>query len=170
MGHPAFHPTAALPPPAGAARVTASAPPATRSDSKREGTRLGAVVATATWAWIAIVDAIAGQPFETFSLLGGIVLFTVVHYLLNIAYGRVIASTVRGAAGEPSLIFALIFGFLMVEIAFAMMTVLLSHLGLGELAWLRIFGGSVIGTVTGIILLSRTHPLRADLRRAEEET
>ena len=144
--------------------------PAAQRDSKREGSRLGAVVATATWAWIAIVDAIAGQPFHTFSLLGGIVLFTVVHYLLNIAYGRVIVSTVRGAAGEPSLVFALIFGFLMVEIAFAMLTVLLSNLGLGDLAWVRIFGGSVIGTVTAIILLSRTHPLRADLRRAEEET
>ena len=137
--------------------------------AKREGTRLGAIVATAIWVWIALVDAIAGQPFETFTLLGGVVLFTVVHYALNIAYGRVIVSTVRGAETAPSLIIAMIFGFLMMEIAFAMVTLLLSQLGLGELAWVRIFGGSVIGMVVAVVLLSRSHPLLADLRRAEDE-
>ena len=141
----------------------------TPRDARAEGTRLGAVVATTTWAWIAIVDALAGQPFQTFTMLGGIVVFTVAHYLLNILYGRVIVSTVRGALGEPSLIIAMIFGALMLEVAFAMVTVLLSQLGLGDLAWLRIFGGSVIGTVTALLFLSRTHQLRAGLRRAEEE-
>lgn len=137
--------------------------------AKWEGTRLGAVVATVIWAWIAVVDAIAGQPFATFTLLGGVVLFTIGHYVLNIVYGRVIVSTVRGATSTPSLIIAMIFGFLMMEIAFAMVTVLLSHLGLGELAWLRIFGGSMIGTAVAVFLLSRSHPLLAELRRAEEE-
>ena len=42
-------------------------------------------------------SAIAGQPFQTFTLLGGIVVFTVAHYLLNILYGRVIVSTAHPA-------------------------------------------------------------------------
>ncbi|HKW40465.1 MAG TPA: hypothetical protein VJN39_04385 [Gemmatimonadales bacterium] len=51
------------------------------------GARLGVIVATAIWVWLALVDLIAGQPFRTFTVLGGIALFTVLHYLVNIAYG-----------------------------------------------------------------------------------
>jgi len=136
-------------------------------DSLREGTTLGIVVATAIWAWIAVVDAVAGQPFQTFTVLGGITVFTTVHYLLNIVYGVVIVSAVHGAAREPSLALAVVFGLVILEIAFAMLTVLLSHLGLGELAWVGIFGGSLVGMVLALIVLSRRHPLAARLRDAD---
>src|SRR5256712_3952904 len=53
----------------------------------REGGILGLVVATSIWLWIAIVDALAGEPFRTFAVLGGIRLFTVLHYALCLAYG-----------------------------------------------------------------------------------
>jgi len=43
-----------------------------RRHSLREGVILGLVVATSIWLWIAIVDAIAGEPFRTFAVLGGI--------------------------------------------------------------------------------------------------
>src|SRR5256886_12326223 len=39
---------------------------------RREGVLLGLVVATSIWLWLAVVDAIAGQPFRTFIVLGGI--------------------------------------------------------------------------------------------------
>jgi hypothetical protein len=61
------------------------------------------------------------------------------------------------------------FGFLVVEFGFAMLTVLLSHLGLGQLAWVRILGGSLIGAVIAYVALSRRHPLRAELREAAED-
>jgi hypothetical protein len=67
-------------------------------DSLREGTALGIVVATGIWAWLALVDALAGQPFYTFTVLGGITAFTVVHYLLNIAYGVAVVSAIHGTA------------------------------------------------------------------------
>lgn len=137
--------------------------------SLREGTSLGLVVATATWVWVALVDAIAGQSFRTFTVLGGIASFTVIHYLLNVAYGVAIVSLIHGAVRQPSLLFAVGFGFLMIEFAFAMVTVMLSHV-LGELAWVRIFVGSLIGAAIAVVILSRRHPLAAQLRQAEEET
>ena len=136
-------------------------------DTLREGTALGIVVATAIWVWLAAVDALVGQPFETFTALGGITVFTVVHYLLNIVYGVVIVSAVHGATREPSLALALAFGLVTLEIAIAMVTVLLAHLGLGELAWLRIFTGSLVGVATALFVLSRGHPLAAQFRDAD---
>ena len=136
-------------------------------DTVREGTALGIVVATAIWVWIAAVDALLGQPFETFTAMGGITVFTIVHYVLNIVYGMVIVSAVHGATREPSLALALAFGLVTLEIAIAMVTVLLSHLGLGELAWLRIFAGSVVGVATALLVLSRRHPLATQLRDAD---
>ncbi|MEO7511357.1 MAG: hypothetical protein ABIZ91_06320 [Gemmatimonadaceae bacterium] len=142
----------------------------TSSDARHEGTRLGLIVASTTWAWIAVVDLLRGHPFQTFHLLGGVALFTVVHFALNVLYGRVIASALRSATRTPSVIFALIFGLIMVQVAFAMITVLLSQIVLGRGAWIAIFGGSIVGTATAIVVLSRTHPLRAVLLRAEEES
>jgi hypothetical protein len=136
-------------------------------DSLREGTALGIIVATAIWVWLAAVDALAGHPFQTFTVLGGITVFTTVHYALNIVYGIVVVSSVHGAVREPSLALAMAFGLVMFEIAFAMLTVLLSHLGLGDLAWVGIFGGSLVGLGVALIVLSRRHPLAAQLRDAD---
>lgn len=135
----------------------------------REGIVLGVIMATTTWAWVATIDVFAGAPFQAFTVMGGVVLFTVMHFLLNIIYGVVIVSAIRGAARAPSLIIALVFGFVMIEIAFAMVTVLLSNIGLGSLAWLRIFGGSLVGGMIAIAVLSRRHALLAQLRKAEAE-
>lgn len=67
-------------------------------DSLREGTVLGIAVATGIWVWLAVVDAVAGQPLHTFTVLGGITAFTTMHYLLNIAYGVAVVSAIHGAA------------------------------------------------------------------------
>lgn len=149
--------------------VTTRVPPSGQHDTLREGAKLGLVVATSIWVWLAVVDAVAGDPFRTFAVLGGIIPFTAMHYLLNLTYAVVIVSAIHGAAREPSLIIAVAFGFPIVEFVFALVTVLLSHLGLGELAWVRSFGGSLIGTAIAIAVLARRHPLAAALRRAEGE-
>jgi hypothetical protein len=140
-----------------------------KHDSLREGATLGFLVATGTWAWLVGVDAVAGEPFRTFTVLGGIALFTATHYLLNLAYGVVIVSGIHGAAREPSLIMAVVLGFCMVEFGFALLTALLSNLGLGELAWLRFFGGSLIGASIAVVYLARRHPLAERLRQAKED-
>ena len=139
-------------------------------DSLREGAVLGLVVATVIWLWLVAVDAIVGQPFLTFSILGGIAGFTVMHYLLNLAYGVSIMSIVHAAGRQPSAIYALGFGFLMLELAFALVTAALSSGRLGELAWIRLFGGNVIGSVIALVIVMRRHPLVAILHEAERET
>ncbi len=132
-----------------------------------EGARLGLVVATAIWLWIAGVDLVAGEPLHTFTVLGGVAGFTLVHYFLNLIYGVVVLSAIHRAERELSLVIAVALGFLIVELAFAMLTVLLSHLGLGQLAWVRILGGNLVGVVIALLVLSRRHPLAAELRKAE---
>ena len=133
----------------------------------REGATVGLIVATSTWIWVAVVDAIAGDPFRTFTVLGGVAVFTVVHYLLNVIYGVVLVSGIRGTTREPTLMMAIVFGFLMIEFAFAFLTAVLSNLGLGDLAWLRVFAGSLVGAVVAVIVLSRRHPLVDRVRNAK---
>jgi hypothetical protein len=96
--------------------------------------------------------------------------FTVVHYLLNICYGMAIVAGVHGAEGAPSLIFGVGFGFLMLEFAFALLSAALWQSALGTLAWIRIFGGSVIGAGVAFLAVNRNHPLAELLHNAEEET
>jgi hypothetical protein len=102
-------------------------------------------------------------------MLGGVLAFTVAHYLLNITYGVVLLSAVHGAERAPSLIFALIFGGLILEGGFAMVTSIIAESFVGGVAWAGIIGGNLLGTALAITLLSRTHPLVQYLRRAEDE-
>lgn len=125
----------------------------------REGIKLGLVIATIIWMWIALVDAATGESFRTFHVLGGIAQFTILHYLLNIAYGMAIVAVVHRTAQEPSLAAVLWFVLVVVEFAFVMATILLSHVGLGAFAWLRIFAASLIGLALALFILSRRHRL-----------
>ena len=148
----------------------AKASQAHEHNSLREGTVLGLVVATVIWLWLVAVDAVAGEPFLTFTTLGGIAGFTVMHYLLNVAYGVSIMSIVHAAGRQPSTIYALGFGFLMLELAFALVTAAFSSGRLGDLAWIRLFVGNVIGSVIALVIVMRRHPLVAILHEAERET
>jgi hypothetical protein len=138
-------------------------------NTRNEGIRLGLIVGTITWLWVALVDVAAGRPWHTFSMLGGVVFFTALHYVLNVTYGVVLLSVVHGAERAPSLVVGALFGLVTIEGAFAMFTNILVQLSLGNIAWLGIVGGSLIGTAVALTLLSRTHPLLDYLRRAEEE-
>src|SRR5437764_13995405 len=82
-----------------AATVTLSG----KHDSLREAARLGLGVATSMWVWLAVVDASVGEPFRTFTVLGGVALLTAMHYLLNVAYGAVIVAATHAAARGPRL-------------------------------------------------------------------
>src|SRR5436309_12627771 len=136
---------------------------------RREGVLLGLVVATSIWLWLAVVDALAGQPFRTFAVLGGIASFTLLHYALCLAYGLAAVAVVHGAAREPSLLLGASFFFFILEFGFVMLTVILSHTGLGQLAWVRIVGGNLVGAVITFVVLWRRHPLRREMLEAEAE-
>ena len=140
----------------------------TKNRTLREGITLGLVVATATWAWVAMVDLVAGRPGHMFALFGGVGAFTAIHYLLNILYGIVLVAGIRAARREPSVFIAVIFGLVIMEVAFAMLTAILS-VALGQLAWVLILGGSLIGLAIASVLLNRRYPFAAHLRRAEEQ-
>ncbi len=137
--------------------------------SLREGTALGVIVATTIWIWLAAVDALAGQPFQTFRVLGGVAFFTVLHYGLCVVYGVVTLSVVHAAARAPSLMVFAAFSFFLLEFGFVMATVLLANVGLGELAWVRMLGGNVIGAVVTWVVLVRRHPLLKEFRQADRE-
>ena len=145
-------------------------PQTTLHDTSREGVRLGIIVATTTWLWVVLVDAVMRQPFHTFDALGGVAVFTAMHYLLNIVYGMILLSAVHGSERTPSLILAVVFGVLLFETAMAMLTVILAQYWVGNAAWAGVFGGSLIATALALFLLARTHPLAVYLRRAEEES
>ena len=137
--------------------------------TKKEGIRLGLFLGTVTWAWVNVVDALAGHPFRTVGALGGVVRFSVLHYLLNIAYGIVVLSAVHGARRVPSLIIALVFGAITLEGAFAILTNVVV-VSVGDIAWIGVFGGSLVSTAIAIALLSQSHPLLEYLHQAEAET
>lgn len=134
-----------------------------------EGASLGLIIATSIWIWLAIVDALVGQPFHTFTVLGGVLRFTALHYLLNVAYGIAVVSLIHAGAREPRLLVAALLGFFVIEFGFVMLTMLLSHVGLGGLAWLRILGGNLVGAALGWTILLRSHPVREELREADAE-
>lgn len=134
-----------------------------------EGVRLGAAAAAVTWVWVLLLDLLAGQPLHAFDVLGGVVPFTIGHAVLHIVYASVVVAAARASTEAPSLVIALIFGFVMMEIAFAMLAVILGQNGLGTLAWAQVFGGSLLGLgIVGAHLL-RHYPMAALLHRAEEE-
>jgi hypothetical protein len=134
----------------------------------REGARLGVMVAIVTWLWLALIDAVSGDAFSTATALGGVVGFTLVHVALNVAYATALVSLIHGATRHPSLILVALTGFAMVEIGFIMTTAALSYF-LGGIAWLSIFGGSLIGAAIAFLLLVQAHPLKDLLRQAETE-
>ena len=137
--------------------------------SLREGVILGAVVGTAIWAWIALLDAVVGEPFQTFALLGGVGRFTTLHFLFCLTYGVVAVSVVHAAAREPSLMVGAAFAFFLLEFAFVMLTAILSQGTLGGLAWARILGGNAVGAALTLLILWRRHPLAQEFRDGTAE-
>jgi hypothetical protein len=130
---------------------------------------LGLLVATVIWVWIAAIDAVVGQPFRTFLLLGGPLIFTAALYALNVAYGIALVTGLHGVDREPSLIIGVAVLSFVVEYVFVMLTIFFSHTGLGTLAWPRILGGNVIGAVATFVFLARRHPLRAMFQAEQRE-
>ena len=150
-----------------ASRVISWSTP-TNHRSRHEGISLGLTLATVTWLWVAAVDALAGRPFHTFGALGGVIAFTIIHCALNVMLGVVLISVVRGAERVPSLILGLLFCGIIFQVAMAMLTNLLTQ-AVGGVAWIGLFGGSLLSTAVAITLLSRRHPLIEYVHRAENE-
>jgi hypothetical protein len=136
----------------------------------REGIRLGLIVGAATWLWLAAFDAIAGRPFETFELLNGTVGFTIIHFLLCLAYGLTIISAVHASMKEPTVMFAVIFCTILFQGAFVMLTAILANVGVGDLAWGKFLAGNIMAAVLTYVLVNREHSIRQLYHAAEAHT
>jgi len=139
---------------------------ATGRPMRHAGLRLGLIVAVATWCWVAAVDALLGEPLRTASVLGGVVTFTTVHLVLCLAFGSALAGLMDGAMEEPGLVLSIVFGTLLLEVAFALLTIFVSMTSLGATAWPRIFVGSIVGSMVALAMLARWYPVRQLLDRA----
>jgi hypothetical protein len=126
-------------------------------------------LATATWLWVALIDAVSGHPFHTFHVLGGVLVFTLLHFALNIILASVLVSVVHDAARVPSAMFGLIFCGILFECGMAMFTNILAAAALGPTAWIALFGGSLLSAAIAITVLRRGHPLGEYLAAAEVE-
>ena len=140
-----------------------------RHPPRHAGLLLGLLIAAVTWSWVAVADAILGEPLRTASVLGGIAAFTAVHLVLCLAFGTALTAIMDGAMRAPALVLLLVFGTLLLQVAFAMLTSLVSMTSLGTTAWLTIFVGSIIGTAVALAMLSRWYPARRLLARAQDD-
>ena len=141
--------------------------PASHS-TMREGVRLGLIVAVATWLWIVGFDFAAGDPFYTMHFFGGAMAFTLIHFTLCLGYGLAVISAVHGSTREPTVLFALIFSAILFEAGFAGLTALIANMGLGQLAWNRIFFGNAMAAGLTYAVIAYNHPMRELYLAAEE--
>lgn len=140
--------------------------PVAAAPTRHAGLRIGLLVAAATWCWVAAVDLFLGEPLRTASVLGGIVTFTTVHLVLCLAFGSALTGLMNGAMDEPGLVLSVVFGTLLLEVAFALLTIFVSMTSLGATAWPRIFVGSIVGSLVALATLARWYPVRQLLERA----
>jgi hypothetical protein len=152
-------------------RHAAGAPARALAPEHRPGSGiiLGLQMATVSWLWLALMDAALGHPFRTFAFLGGIAAFTAGHFLLNAVFGVAVMSFVRGAARAPSLVIGLIFVFIIFEVAFGMLVIMISEHTGGATA-LLLAAGNAISCAAALVVLERRYHLRDTLHRAEAES
>jgi len=135
----------------------------------REGLILGALVATGIWVWIALVDAIVGEPFRTFAVLGGVARFTTLHYVLCLTYGVVAVSVVHAAQREASLIVGAAFAFFLLEFGFVMASAILSQTGLGGSPGPGSWEATSSEPFSPLLILWRRHPTGPGVPRCAAE-
>ena len=146
----------------------------------REGLVAGLIGATVVAVWFLIIDvAMRGQPFFTPAALGSILFlgggpeevvvsatpvigYTFVHFAAFILFGEVLAGLVDQIENYPALVFGLVILFVVFEVFFVAMTMMLGAWVLERLAWWSVLGGNLLAALSMGLYLWRAHP---DLRR-----
>jgi hypothetical protein len=132
----------------------------------REGIRLGLIIGTTTWLWLAVFDLVRGDPFQTLHFLGA-ARFTVIHFALCLGYGFAIIGLIHASMKEPTVMFAIIFSAILFEAGFVVLTALLANIGIGQAAWGQFLVGNFIAAAITFAVVARDHSLR-DLFHAAE--
>jgi hypothetical protein len=137
-----------------------------RHSTVREGTRLGLIIGVTTWLWLAGIDLVRGEPFQTLHFFG-FTRFTVIHFVLCLGYGFTIISAIHASMKEPTVMFGIIFSAILFEAGFVVLTAMIANIGIGDLAWGKFFVGNLIAAAITFALVARDHSLR-DLFHAAE--
>ena len=158
-----------------------------RTSLLREGVITGIIGATTIVLWFLMVDTLGGRPLFTPRLLGAamfsvlgppagesstlhIAFYTVVHYVLFIVAGLVLAAIVRRSDEDPNVLAGLTIGivvFLLAAVGFV--TFLSQGTRLGNLAWYQIGAATLLASILMGAYLWRTHPrMGGDVRHALE--
>jgi len=141
----------------------------------REGVIAGILGATAVAIWFLAVDAIAGHPLYTptflgtalFSIVGGtahestltyLIAYTIFHYAAFIGSGLVVSYVVHKAESEPSVLMVFMLLFIIFELGFYGVILMLAETTLQSLAWYQIAAGNVLAAGIMGAYMWRTHP------------
>lgn len=150
----------------------------------REGVIAGIIGATSVAVWFLVVDALAGHPLFTPTVLGTavfsvfgdttrdsaivhVLFYTVIHYAAFILAGIVMSYVVHRAETEPSVLVVFTLLFIIFELGFYGVAALLAETELRTLAWYQIAAGNVLAALLMGVYMWRTHPaLRQEFAHA----
>jgi hypothetical protein len=141
----------------------------------REATDAGFLGAVAVFLWFLVLDSIAGQPLRTPNLLGqaivhgdpyavpgldfiSIVAYSVLHLIGFTLLGFLLVWLVHQAIRQPTVLFALLLGFVMFEVVFVGVAYLVVHaIGADGLTWWSLVIGNLVAILAMGIYLKRHH-------------
>jgi hypothetical protein len=161
--------------------------PTTLSDRPRqavsgvygEGIRAGLVGAATVAAWFFLLDALAGRPLYTPSVLGTalfhgggelaapdtlpisfemVVSFTWVHTLAFLVIGLATSHLIVLAEGNPSVGFGLVLLFVVFECGFTLACMVLAQPVLEALAWPSVLAANLLAAATMAATFWQRHP------------
>lgn len=150
----------------------------------REGVIAGIIGATSVAIWFLLVDALAGHPLFTPTVLGTaafsvfgdttrdgalvhVLFYTVIHYAAFIVTGIVASYVVHRAEAEPSVLVVFTLLFIIFELGFYGVAALLAETELRSLAWYQIAAGNLLAALMMGVYMWRTHPsLRQEFAHA----
>lgn len=149
-----------------------------------EGTYAGAIGAAAVALWFLVFDAIVAFPLRTPSVLGQVMLFgvdepvadqpvvgavfayTAFHFGVFMIFGIAVAALVRWALREPVVRYALLQVFLVFEVFFYGVLVMVSEETRLLVPFWAVLGANTLAAVLMALYFWRLHP---ELRRAIRE-
>lgn len=155
---------------------------------RHEGIIAGLIPASVIWLWLALLDAIAGRPFETAGLLGGgivsvvlppgaaapewlgVVLFTAIHVLIWVIVGTVVLATVRGDDRVPGVVMWPVVSVVVLQAGFFGWAAMLAQGPLGRHAWPAIIGGEIAGWIALAWYLVHRYPALPQRLKHDAET
>lgn len=133
----------------------------------------GIIGATVLAVWFLLIDASQGAPFRTPALLanafldvddfaarpGPIALYTLIHYASFVVVGVVVTKMLGWMKLGPSVIFGLVLGFLLFDIAFFGSMATNGIDIVGELGWVEVLSGNMLAGMALMAYLRVTDKL-----------